>query len=64
MALSSNVNDREFKFRRSGTYTNQGPLPRPRHKMRYGPRRDAGTGPVCPSCGLTRSCANRCDCNS
>lgn len=63
MALSQPVNARPFTFRRSGDYTDRAPLPRPR-RLVNGPRHDAGTGPICPGCGLTRSLANRCECNS
>lgn len=60
--LSSDVNAREFTFRRSGAYSNAAPLPRPRRVA--GVRRDAGWGKICIACGIARSCADVCECNA
>lgn len=59
--LSYAPTQRDFTFRRSGAYTNDAPLPRPRFAASV--RRDAGWGSTCPACGLTRSRANKCECN-
>jgi hypothetical protein len=60
--LSYPTNARDFSYRRSGSYTNARPLARPRFVASV--RRDAGWGGKCPACGLLRSRANACECNS
>jgi hypothetical protein len=63
MALSYDVNRRDYTFRRSGAYTNAAPRPfNPLH-ARPAPRRNAGWGATCPGWSLTRSRANACECN-
>jgi hypothetical protein len=62
MALSYNVNQRDFGYRRSGDYTNAPALTLVRRRSAV--RRDAGTGKVCVGCGLTRSLLDVCDCNA
>jgi len=60
--ISYPTTQRDYRFVRSGDYTNRAPLARPRRNA--GPRRSAGWGSTCPACGLARSLANVCECNA
>jgi len=62
MGLTSSVKGREFTFRRNGVYDNAPPLDEPCYRRPV--RRSAGFGRVCVACGIERSRANKCDCNS
>jgi hypothetical protein len=52
----------DFRYNRQGVYHNEPPSNRPIRKKRI--KRDSGTGPICPGCGLGRSMTNKCECNS
>jgi hypothetical protein len=56
-----NEKKEDFRFNRKGAYNNETPIPRPfRKKMKV----EAKRGRVCPGCGIQRSVANKCECNS
>ena len=60
--LSSYPNPQEFRFNTKGEYHDFPTTPVMRRKKMI--KRESGPGMVCPSCGLTRSAMNKCDCNS
>jgi len=56
---------REYTFRRSGDYSNRAPIEfDPAIHGRPGPKRQSGPGKICIACGIERSRANKCECNS
>jgi hypothetical protein len=50
----------DFRYLRDGTYTNAVTVS---HPFRRAGSPQRSTPGICPSCGLQRSAANRCDCN-
>ena len=54
--------NKDFRYIRD-TYTARAASPRG-HRTIPKPKRDDLRGKTCPSCGLTRSMMNLCDCNS
>lgn len=60
--MSLTVPSREFRFFNTGEYNNRPAQP-------YHPRRATNNstprrGKVCPGCGIERSAADKCECNS
>ena len=53
----------DFSYSRNGTYRRPEPSDHPYRRKARTDRTDL-RGKVCPSCGLTRSMMNLCDCNS
>lgn len=58
----------EFRYSYNGSTAGQYKRPTstefPIHRRRKGPKRQTANNKVCPACGVTRSCANKCECNS
>lgn len=52
----------DFTYNRIGTYKKPLPSLHPYNKKRI--KRETTYNKVCPSCGLTRSAMNLCECNS
>jgi hypothetical protein len=59
----SGVTNSDYRYNQSGTYHNN-PTQQGGHGYRKATKRQSGPGKVCPGCGLQRSRANRCECNS
>lgn len=53
----------DYRYFTSGEYSNRAPKPRVIHKGEA-TKTSSGLGKVCPSCGITRSKSNKCECNS
>jgi hypothetical protein len=61
MALE-NINFKEFRYNKNMEYHNNPPTNVIRFKKAI--KKESGPGSLCPSCGLTRSRMNKCECNS
>jgi len=59
----SNETKLDFRFNRSGEYHNDPSVAKPFRKATKADRNDL-RGKTCPSCGVTRSMMNKCECNS
>lgn len=60
----THLNFEEFRYNQKGEYHNE-PKSNPTHPFNKKPiKRFTPNNTICPSCGLTRSRANKCECNS
>lgn len=52
----------DFRYNKSGEYHNDPPQDSPIRRKSV--KKLSGYGTICPSCGISRSRSNKCECNS